>query len=81
MGRIRIGIDNALIAGAIIAAFLMSGALQAHAATQTPTLTLLDVRFLNDNQGYEPTTDAERQRLAAMQKQFAAAVSVPASTR
>jgi hypothetical protein len=75
MGRICVGIDNALIAGAIMAAFLMSGALQAHAATQTPTLALLDVRFLNDNQGYEPTTDAERQRLAAMQKQFASAVS------
>lgn len=76
MVRARVGIaaGTVMMAVLITAAFL-TGLPPAHATAQAPSLAFLGVNFLNDNKGYEPTTDAERQRLAALEKQFAAAVS------
>lgn len=45
------------------------------AAQQTPLrLAFLGVRLQNDNEGLEPTTDAERNRIAAIEQQFISAV-------
>jgi len=77
MGRRRVdtGLSTVMMAALMIVAAFLTGLPSARAETQAPSLALLDVRFLNDNKGYEPTTDAERRRLAAMAKQFASAVS------
>lgn len=41
---------------------------QAHAATQR--IALLGIHLQNDNEGYEPTTDAERNRMKAVAAAF-----------
>lgn len=46
----------------------------ARADTSPPKLAFLGITFMNDNEKLEPTTDAERHRLAALEKQFAASV-------
>jgi hypothetical protein len=56
-----------------IVAFGTSGA-ALRAETRSPSLAFLGITFLNDNAAFEPTTSAERHRLAALQKQFTAAV-------
>lgn len=38
-------------------------------AGHPPSVAFLGVRFINDNEGLEPTTDAERNRLAMLEKQ------------
>jgi hypothetical protein len=47
----------------------------AQAATDPPHLAFLGVRLQNDNEKLEPTTDAERNRIAALAKQFTSAVA------
>jgi hypothetical protein len=60
----------------IVGALLCSAMLtQSTAAEQTPLrLAFLGVRLQNDNKGFEPTTDAERNRIARIEKQFTSAV-------
>jgi hypothetical protein len=48
---------------------------QARAATNPPHLAFLGVRLQNDNEKLEPTTDAERNRISAVAKQFTSAVA------
>lgn len=49
-----------------IAAVIFSGA----AYAEPQRIALLGVHFQNDNEGYEPTTDAERSRLKAISTAF-----------
>jgi hypothetical protein len=48
---------------------LSAPARPAHAA-DVPSLAFLGVQFQNDNEGLEPTTDAERARLKRTEKEF-----------
>jgi hypothetical protein len=51
-------------------AFHAISAFPAHGETKPVHLAFLGLRFLNDHQKWQPTTDAERKRIAATEKQF-----------
>jgi hypothetical protein len=55
--------------------FSASGIAPALAEATLPHLAFLGVRLQNDNEGLEPTTDAERHRLALIGEQFTSTVS------
>lgn len=55
----------------LLSAFLAQSALAEPAPLR---LAFLGVRLQNDNEGFEPTTDAERNRLAMIEKQFMSSV-------
>jgi hypothetical protein len=40
-----------------------------------PSVAFLGVRLINDNEGLDPTSDAERNRVAALEKQFTSALA------
>jgi hypothetical protein len=45
------------------------------ASTDVPSVAFLGVRLINDNEGLDPTNDAERNRVAALEKQFTSALA------
>jgi hypothetical protein len=51
-------------------AFHVISVFPAHGETKPVRLAFLGLRFLNDHQQLQPTTDAERKRIAATEKQF-----------
>jgi hypothetical protein len=59
------------------AAFLLPPLMAARADADAPrhSLAFLGVRIQNDNEGFEPTTDAERKRMTAIGEQFTAALA------
>ena len=57
---------SALVIGGVIAAAFLS----APAMADPQRIALLGVHLQNDNEGYEPTSDAERNRMKAVAAQF-----------
>ncbi len=57
-----------LAMGVLLAAVFSHG--QVSAESRPPTVAFLGVEFLNDNAMYEPTSDAERARLKALETNF-----------
>lgn len=54
---------------------VLAFAMPAQAEPEAPkSIAMLGVFFHNDNEGYEPTTDAERARMAAIEQQFKTAL-------
>jgi hypothetical protein len=66
-GRRAVGLRMFWLAALAGSALLVTGR-QAPAAAES--VALLGVQFLNDNEGLEPTNDAERARLAAIEGLF-----------
>lgn len=60
---------------AVMAALLLPSLPISIAEAAPLRLAFLGVRIQNDNEGFEPTTDAERQRMAAIGEQFTDALS------
>lgn len=60
-------VKSCIAAGAAILALL--GATTT-SANELRRVAFLGVEFQNDNEGYEPTNDAERARIAALERQF-----------
>lgn len=56
-------------------AFLLASVEIAASASHPPRLLFLGAQLQNDNAALEPTTDAERNRLAALEEQFLSKVS------
>jgi hypothetical protein len=56
----------------VITMLLLNVPLMRHAAAEQtpPRLAFLGLRLQNDNEGLEPTTEAERKRIAMIEKQF-----------
>ncbi len=60
----------------LFAAFTLLPSLSVGSAAATPErLAFLGVRLQNDNEGLEPTTTAERERVAALGRQFTSALA------
>jgi len=60
----------------LFAAFALLPSLSVGSAAATPErLAFLGVRLQNDNEGLEPTTTAERERVAALGRQFTSALA------
>jgi hypothetical protein len=65
-----------LLLATLLIALLVHGASGGAVYTEPSPLKLafLGTRFLNDNEKLEPTTDAERHRLAALEPQFTSSI-------
>jgi hypothetical protein len=62
-----------IVAFLLLMSIVVSGRVVAAAPTpsaQVKSVAFLGVRFINDNEGREPTTDAERARLASIEELF-----------
>lgn len=68
-------INRRTIFVALMAALLLPSLPMSIAGAAPPRLAFLGVRIQNDNEGLEPTTEAERKRMAAIGKQFTAALA------
>jgi hypothetical protein len=68
-------INRRTIFVALMAALLLSSLPMSIAGAAPLRLAFLGVRIQNDNEGLEPTTDAERKRMAAIGKQFTDALT------
>ena len=70
---------GALRAGLGAAAFVLLAFVAPSAGAAAPkSIALLGVQFLNDHEAEEPTTDAERLRLASLEAQFKAKLEASA---
>ena len=67
VGNITANIARTLTALMLLAA---AASLQQTRAAEPPTVAFLGVQFINDNEGFEPTTDAERARIATIAELF-----------
>ena len=65
-----IGVFVRIIAFAMLISLAVAPRSTAAAPNQVKTVVLLGVQFLNDHQDQEPTTDAERTRLASIERLF-----------
>jgi hypothetical protein len=62
-----------IVASLLLMSIVVSGRVIAAAPTpsaQAKSIAFLNVQFLNDHEGQEPTTDAERARLASIEELF-----------
>ena len=57
-----------LLCGALIASLILCAVAPAEAEPQS--FAFLGLNFQNDNEGYEPTSDAERHRIVAVEEAF-----------
>ncbi|MBN9248254.1 MAG: DUF3280 domain-containing protein [Hyphomicrobium sp.] len=62
-----------------VAALLQMSFAQTAAAGPAPRLAFLGLRLQNDNEGLEPTTDAERNRIAIIERQFTSSLKASGS--
>ena len=69
-GRL-IALRRMIAIAALLGFFAASASVAPTAAADAPKSTaMLGVSFQNDNEGYEPTSDAERARMTALEGQF-----------
>lgn len=69
------GVGRSVARTAALFALCVFGIASATASDSVPSVAFLGVRFINDNEGLDPTSDAEKNRIAMLEKQFTTALS------
>lgn len=72
--RVGMSLAMALFTAASLSVWVV-GSQRGNATDSVPSVAFLGVRFINDNKKLDPTSDAERNRIAKLEKQFTTVLS------